>query len=314
MQVEDLRTHFFTRAGVIKAVDGVSFAVRPGEVLGLVGESGCGKTVTGFSILGLVDPPGRIVGGQIRFEDHDLVGLREEEMRKIRGARISMVFQDPMMTLNPVLRIDTQMVEAVRAHQDLDHAAALKIARDALERVGIPSPDSRLRSYPHQFSGGMRQRVAIAIALLNKPKLIIADEPTTALDVTIQAQILYEAQKLCRESGTALIWVTHDLSVVAGLADRICVMYAGRIVEQGSVDEVLDRPLHPYTHGLIGSVPSRNRRGTPLAQIPGMTPALLNLAPGCAFRSRCPRAAPACSAEPELTSRNGRLVRCFYPL
>jgi len=312
--VEDLKTHFFTRAGVVKAVDGVSFSVKPGEVLGLVGESGCGKTVTGFSILGLVDPPGRTVGGRIVFDGTDLLKLGEDEMRQIRGARISMVFQDPMMTLNPVLRIDTQMVEAVRAHQNVDSSAALKIARDALERVGIPSPDSRLRSYPHQFSGGMRQRVAIAIALLNKPQLIIADEPTTALDVTIQAQILYEAQKLCRESGTALIWITHDLSVVAGLADRICVMYAGRIVEQGSVDEVLDKPLHPYTHGLIGSVPSRNRRGSPLAQIPGMTPALLNLPPGCAFRTRCPRAAPACAQLPELEARNGRLVRCFYPL
>jgi peptide/nickel transport system ATP-binding protein len=299
---------------VVKAVDGVSFEVKPGEVLGLVGESGCGKTVTGFSILGLVDPPGRIVGGQIRFEGKDLVCCPEHELRRVRGARISMVFQDPMMTLNPVLRVDTQMVEAVRAHQDVDQKSALKIARDALERVGIPSPDARLRSYPHQFSGGMRQRVAIAIALLNKPKLIIADEPTTALDVTIQAQILYEAQKLCRESGTALIWITHDLSVVAGLADRICVMYAGRIVEQGAVDEVLDRPLHPYTHGLIGSVPSRNRRGTPLAQIPGMTPALLDLPPGCAFRSRCARARPRCTELPDLEQKNGRLVRCFYPL
>jgi peptide/nickel transport system ATP-binding protein len=314
LEVQDLQTHFFTRAGVVKAVDGVSFEVRPGEVLGLVGESGCGKTVTGFSILGLVDPPGRIVGGRIVFDGKDLLQLEEEQMRAIRGARIAMVFQDPMMTLNPVLRIDTQMVEAVRAHQDVDASEALKIAREALQRVGIPAAESRLRSYPHQFSGGMRQRVAIAIALLNRPKLIIADEPTTALDVTIQAQILYEAQKLCRESGTALIWITHDLSVVAGLADRICVMYAGRIVEQGSVDEVLDAPLHPYTHGLIGSVPSRNRRGAPLEQIPGMTPALLNLPPGCAFRSRCPRAAAACTEEPRLEARNGRLVRCFYPM
>jgi peptide/nickel transport system ATP-binding protein len=246
-----------TRAGVVRAVDGVSFEVRAGEVVGLVGESGCGKTVTGFSILGLVDPPGRIVGGRIVFEGTDLLNLREEELRRIRGAQIAMVFQDPMMTLNPVLRIDTQMVEAVKAHQSVDTPRALEMARETLARVGIPSPESRLRSYPHQFSGGMRQRVAIAIALLNRPKLIIADEPTTALDVTIQAQILYEAQKLCRESGTALIWITHDLSVVAGLADRICVMYAGRIVEQGTVDEVLDKPLHPYTHGLIGSVPSR---------------------------------------------------------
>jgi peptide/nickel transport system ATP-binding protein len=316
LEVQNLQTHFFTRAGVVRAVDGVSFEVRAGEVLGLVGESGCGKTVTGFSILGLVDPPGRIVGGRILFEGIDLVGLPEEELRKVRGARIAMVFQDPMMTLNPVLRVDTQMVEAVRAHQNVSAAEAREQARAALARVGIPSAESRLRSYPHQFSGGMRQRVAIAIALLNRPKLIIADEPTTALDVTIQAQILYEAQKLCRESGTALIWITHDLSVVAGLADRICVMYAGRIVEQGSVDEVLDAPLHPYTHGLIGSVPSRNRRGTPLAQIPGMTPALLNLPPGCAFRTRCPRAAPACSNEPALEPRggNGRLVRCFYPM
>jgi peptide/nickel transport system ATP-binding protein len=315
LEVQNLQTHFFTRAGVVRAVDGVSFEVRAGEVLGLVGESGCGKTVTGFSILGLVDAPGRIVGGRIIFEGRDLVGLPEEELRKVRGARIAMVFQDPMMTLNPVLRIDTQMVEAVRAHQDVSRAEARDQARAALARVGIPSAESRLRSYPHQFSGGMRQRVAIAIALLNQPKLIIADEPTTALDVTIQAQILYEAQKLCRESGTALIWITHDLSVVAGLADRICVMYAGRIVEQGTVDEVLDAPLHPYTHGLIGSVPSRNRRGTPLAQIPGMTPALVNLPPGCAFRTRCPRAAPACAEEPNLESKgNGRLVRCFYPM
>ena len=314
LEVQDLKTHFITRAGVVRAVDGVSFEVRPGEVLGLVGESGCGKTVTGFSILGLVDPPGRIVAGRIVFDGKDLLQLKEQELRQIRGARIAMVFQDPMMTLNPVLRIDTQMVEAVRAHQNLSTENALKVAKQALERVGIPSPDARLRSYPHQFSGGMRQRVAIAIALLNRPKLIIADEPTTALDVTIQAQILYEAQKLCRESGTALIWITHDLSVVAGLADRICVMYAGRIVEQGTVDEVLDAPLHPYTHGLIGSVPSRNRRGTPLAQIPGMTPALVNLPPGCAFRSRCPRAQQRCAELPELQQRNGRLVRCFYPL
>jgi peptide/nickel transport system ATP-binding protein len=312
--VEDLKTHFFTRAGVVRALDGVSFAVKPGEVLGLVGESGCGKTVCGFSILGLVDPPGRVVGGRVLLEGVDLLKLREPELRKVRGRQVAMVFQDPMMTLNPVLRIDTQMVEAVRAHQELDYDRALLLARQALQRVGIASPDARLRSYPHQFSGGMRQRVAIAIAMLNRPRLIIADEPTTALDVTIQAQILYEAQKLCRESGTALIWITHDLSVVAGLADRICVMYAGRIVEAGAVDDVLDAPLHPYTHGLIGSVPSRNRRGAPLAQIPGMMPALTELPPGCAFRARCARAAPACSEVPRLEEVGNRLVRCFFPL
>ena len=218
------------------------------------------------------------------------------------------------MTLNPVLRIDTQMVEAIKAHSRVSRAAARARARDVLLKVGIASPDERLKAYPHQFSGGMRQRVAIAIALLNEPDLIIADEPTTALDVTIQAQILYEAQKLCRETGTALIWITHDLTVVAGLADRICVMYAGRDVEQGDVDAVLDHPLHPYTYGLIGSVPSRNRRGRPLHQIPGMTPSLLNLPAGCAFRVRCNRASDRCQQEPPVIEHGpGRRARCFHP-
>ena len=315
LQVEELRTYFETRAGVVRAVDGVNFSLQPGEVLGLVGESGCGKTVTGFSILGLVDPPGRVVGGRVLFEGTDLLGLDEERLRQVRGAGIAMIFQDPMMTLNPVLRVDTQMVEAVLAHEDVGREEALRRAREVLVRVGIASPDQRLKSYPHQFSGGMRQRVAIAIALINRPRLIIADEPTTALDVTIQGQILYEAQKLCRDSGTALIWITHDLTVVAGLAERICVMYAGRIVEEGAVDDVLDRPLHPYTHGLINSVPSRNRRGQPLAQIRGMTPVLANLAPGCAFRARCDRAGEACLREPSAESPlPGRMVRCFHPL
>jgi peptide/nickel transport system ATP-binding protein len=314
IEVRNLRTHFFTKAGVVKAVDDVSFSVGKGRILGLVGESGSGKSVTGFSIMGLVDPPGRVAGGEILFQGRDLAKLSEEEMRKIRGARIAMIFQDPMMTLNPVLRIDTQMIETVLAHDKVSEAEARKRARAALVQVGIPSPDERLKAYPHQFSGGMRQRVAIAIALLHKPELIIADEPTTALDVTIQGQILFEVQKLCRESGTSLIWITHDLSVVAGLADEICVMYAGRIVEKGTVDEVLDHPLHPYTRGLIGSVPSRNVRGQPLAQIPGMTPSLLNLAPGCAFRARCPRASDACLVEPGMTAPlPNREVRCFHP-
>jgi peptide/nickel transport system ATP-binding protein len=314
IEVRNLRTHFFTKAGVVKAVDDVSFSVGKGRILGLVGESGSGKSVTGFSIMGLVDPPGRVVGGEILFQGRDLTRLPEEEMRQIRGARIAMIFQDPMMTLNPVLRIDTQMIETVLAHDKVPEAEARRRAREALVQVGIPSPDERLKAYPHQFSGGMRQRVAIAIALLHKPELIIADEPTTALDVTIQGQILFEVQKLCRESGTSLIWITHDLSVIAGLADEICVMYAGRIVEKGTVDEVLDHPLHPYTRGLIGSVPSRNVRGRPLAQIPGMTPSLLNLPPGCAFRTRCPRASDACLVEPEITAPiPGREVRCFHP-
>ena len=314
LQVRNLRTHFFTRAGVVRAVDDVSFTVRRGRVLGLVGESGSGKSVTGFSILGLVDPPGRIVGGQVLFQGQDLAALSEEAMRRLRGNRIAMIFQDPMMTLNPVLRIDTQMIETVLAHARVSREEARQRARDALGQVGIPSPEERLRAYPHQFSGGMRQRVAIAIALLHKPDLIVADEPTTALDVTIQGQILAEAQKLCAESGTALIWITHDLSVVAGLADDIAVMYAGKVVEQGPVAEVLDRPLHPYTVGLIGSVPSRNRRGEPLRQIPGMTPSLLNLPAGCAFRARCPRAEARCAEPPPFAEyRPGRFARCIHP-
>ena len=315
LKVDNLRTHFFTKAGVVKAVDDVSFTVGRGEVLGLVGESGSGKSVTGFSILGLVDPPGRIVEGSIAFNGHELTSLPQKRWRDIRGSKISMIFQDPMMTLNPVLRIDTQMVEAIRAHDSsISKDEAYQRCRDALGQVGIPSPEERLKSYPHQFSGGMRQRVAIAIALINKPDLIIADEPTTALDVTIQAQILYEAQKLCKETGTALIWITHDLTVVAGLADRICVMYAGKLVEQGHIDDVLDAPLHPYTRGLIGSVPSRNKRGSALYQIPGMTPSLIKVPPGCAFRDRCERAQPKCREEPAITlPEPDRAVRCFFP-
>jgi len=315
LEVEHLRTHFHTRLGVVKAVDDVSFELAPGEVLGLVGESGSGKSVTGFSIIGLVDPPGRIAGGRILFEGHDLAQASEEELRRLRGSRIAMIFQDPMLTLNPVLRIDTQMIEAVAAHRSLSRGQARELARDALARVGIPAPDERLEAYPHMLSGGMRQRVAIAIALINEPRLIIADEPTTALDVTIQAQILFEMQKLVRDTGTALVWITHDLSVIAGLAGRVCVMYAGRIVEEGPVDAVLDRPLHPYTAGLLGSVPSRNRRGSRLAQIPGMTPSLLALPAGCAFRERCGHASTACAAQPEVSApAAARHVRCFHPL
>ena len=314
LTVNGLRTHFYTKSGVVKAVDDVSFRVGSGEVLGLVGESGSGKSVTGFSILGLVDPPGRIVEGSILFRSENLADISEKRWRSLRGSRIAMIFQDPMMTLTPVLRIDTQMIEAILAHERVDRQVARQRARDALGRVGIASPDERLKAYPHQFSGGMRQRVAIAIALLNQPDLIIADEPTTALDVTIQSQILHEAQKLCRETGTALIWITHDLTVVAGMADWICVMYAGRVVEEGAIDSVLDHPLHPYTKGLIGSVPSRNKRGRPLNQIPGVTPSLLNLPGGCAFRERCPRADGACLTAPEITRPSkGRRIRCFHP-
>ncbi|MPZ42814.1 MAG: ATP-binding cassette domain-containing protein [Betaproteobacteria bacterium] len=315
IEVDDLRTWFHTRQGIAKAVDGVSFALAAGEILGIAGESGSGKSVTGLSILGLVDPPGRIVSGRIAYRGRDLIGLEPEALRRLRGDRIAMVFQDPMMTLNPVLRVDTQMIEALQAHAAIGRAQARERACEALHKVGIPAPAERLRSYPHQLSGGMRQRVAIAIAMLNRPDLIVADEPTTALDVTIQAQILHEVRALCRDSGAALLWITHDLAVLAGLADRIAVMYAGRIVEAGPVDAVLTHPLHPYTRGLIASVPSRNRRGTRLAQIAGMAPRLTELPRGCAFRPRCERASEACGAEiPRSTPAPGRELRCIHPL
>ena len=315
LEVEGLATHFFTRDGVVKSVDGVSFSVGAGEVLGLVGESGSGKSVTGFSVMGLIDPPGRIVSGSIRLMGEELVGRSEAELRAARGKSLAMIFQDPMMTLNPVLRIDTQMIEAVQAHEKVSDAAARARAAEALALVGIPSPEERLSAYPHQFSGGMRQRVAIAIALLHRPKLIIADEPTTALDVTIQSQILAEVQRLCAESGTALIWVTHDLSVVAGLADRVAVMYAGRIIEQGDVDDVLDHPRHPYTQGLIASVPGAHAAGGRLAAIPGATPSLAHLPAGCAFAPRCARISETCRmAAPGESVEVARRFRCHHPV
>jgi peptide/nickel transport system ATP-binding protein len=316
LSVVGLSTHFVTRAGVAKAVDQVSLSVHRGEVLGLVGESGSGKSMTAYSILGLVDPPGRIVGGKILFEGRDLAQASDEEMRRIRGNRIAMIFQDPMATLNPVLRIDTQMVEAILAHEATTRAAARERAREALGKVGIPSPDERLEAYPHQFSGGMRQRVAIAIALLNRPALVIADEPTTALDATIQGQILFEMQKLTLDSGAALIWITHDLSVIAGLADRVCVMYAGRIVEQGATADVLGAPRHPYTGGLLSSIPGNASPRERLKPIQGMTPSLTELPSGCHFRPRCPNADAQCTEVPETRPYGavGQSIRCFHPL
>jgi peptide/nickel transport system ATP-binding protein len=314
LAVADLKTHFFLRDGVVKAVDGVSFSVARGEVLGLVGESGSGKTVTGWSIIGVLDPPARIVAGSIRLAGEELVGAPEERLRRYRGLKIAMIFQDPMMTLNPVLRVDTQMIEAITAHERVSQRAARARAREALAAVGIAAPDERLKTYPHQLSGGLRQRVAIATALLHRPLLLIADEPTTALDVTIQSQILAEVQALCAQSGTALIWITHDLAVVSGLADRIAVMYAGRIVEEGPVEAVLSRPLHPYTRGLIGSAPGRARRGERLVQIPGAPPSPVRLPPGCAFSPRCTRADAACEAAPAMVGHGpGRAARCWHP-
>ncbi|UOD49521.1 ABC transporter ATP-binding protein [Orrella daihaiensis] len=316
LEIDNLATHFFTRAGVVKAVDGVSLSLGRGEVLGLVGESGSGKSVTGYSIMGLVDPPGRVVSGSIKLEGRELVGLDDNELRSIRGKKIAMIFQDPMMTLNPVLRIDTQMTEAILAHEKISKKAALDRARQALEKVGIPAAAERLKAYPHQFSGGMRQRVAIATALLNHPAVIIADEPTTALDVTIQSQILAEIQQLCSETGTSLIWITHDLTVVAGLANRVAVMYAGRVVESGLVDAVLDDPIHPYTRGLLGSLPSAAIAGQPLDQIPGSTPSLGRLPPGCAFSPRCRDATEICRQDaPSNQLFDGdRQARCFHPV
>ena len=314
IEVRDLVTHFFTRAGVVKAVDGVSFALRPGETLGLVGESGSGKTITGFSLLGLVDPPGRIVRGSIRFEDRELVGMSQDELGRIRGRRLAMIFQDPTMTLNPLLTIAAQMRLAIIAHKRLSPAALRARCIEVLTIVGIPDAARRLEAYPHEFSGGMRQRVAIAIALLHRPSLIVADEPTTALDVSIQAQILIEMKSLVSEFGMSLIWISHDLATVSTLADRIAVMYAGRIVEEGPTRDVLGYARHPYTQGLLDSLPARAVPGRALAYIRGTTPSLMNLPPGCPFAPRCDHADAMCGNEPESILVAGRSLRCYHPL
>lgn len=315
LDVQDLHTSFVMPNYTVAALQGVSLSVAKGEILGLVGESGSGKTLTGFSINRLISPPGQVVAGQVLLHGQDVLALGDEEMRQLRGRRIAMIFQDPMMTLNPVLRIETQMRDALRAHEKISKTDARKRAVAALDEVGIPAPESRLRSYPHELSGGMRQRVAIAIALLQQPDVIIADEPTTALDVTIQGQILSLVQKLCRDRGTALIWITHDLAVVAGIADRLAVMYAGRVVEIGPVDDLLDAPAHPYTRGLIDSVPSRGQRGERLKQITGRMPSLMDLPAGCSFAPRCKHATEACKNLPEMAPLNkDRSVRCFHPL
>jgi peptide/nickel transport system ATP-binding protein len=314
LEVRGLTTEIATRQGVVRPVDDVCLSLRSGEVLGLVGESGCGKSMTAYSIIGLVDPPARIVAGSVRLRGQELVGADEETLRRVRGNRVAMIFQDPMMTLNPVLRIDTQMIEAILAHRQMPREQARVLCREALERVGIASAEERLRNYPHQFSGGMRQRVAIAIALLNEPDLIICDEPTTALDVTIQSQILHEMQALCEATGTALLWITHDLSVVAGLADRMCVMYAGRVVELGTTSDVLTRPRHPYTRALLASAPARHARGQVLNQIGGQPPSLARLPQGCAFAPRCDRAGPDCAQMPALRVLREGEVRCHRPV
>jgi peptide/nickel transport system ATP-binding protein len=314
LSVRNLSTHFFTRGGVVKAVDGVSFDLARGEIMGLVGESGSGKTVTGFSLIGLVDEPGRIVEGSVKLNGTELTTLSEKAMRARRGNEISMIFQDPIATLNPMLTIGQQMRLAIDAHERLSSQAAEARAAAFLTQVGIPSAKARLRAYPHEFSGGMRQRVAIAIALLHRPAVIVADEPTTALDVSIQAQILFQMRDLARETGTAMIWISHDLAVVSSLASKLAVMYAGRIVEQGPTAMLLRHPRHPYTAGLIDSLPAMAKPGTPLTQIPGTTPSLLSLPPGCPFAPRCDRADDMCKTSPELTIKENRGWRCFHPV
>lgn len=313
LRIRDLRTHFPTPEGVFKAVDGVDLQVEAGQVLVLVGESGSGKSMTGFSVLGLIEPPGRIVSGSIQYKGQELIGMPESQLRALRGRDIAMVFQDPMMTLNPVLRIDTQMIEALQAHETMSHAQALARSHDALERVGMTSVAERLKAYPHELSGGMRQRVAIAISLLHRPALLIADEPTTALDVTIQSQIIFEMQKLCAQNGTALVWITHDLGLADAMGDSVCVMYGGRIVESGPVREVLSAPAHPYTRGLMDSLPSRNVRGQRLQQIAGMPPSALNRGQACAFAPRCPQADSNCQTSPTATALSAtRSVSCHH--
>jgi peptide/nickel transport system ATP-binding protein len=314
LQVRELSTQFVGRAGVVQAVDGVSFDVQAGEIVGLVGESGSGKSVTGYSILGLIDPPGRISGGSVRLDGQELIGLPRQQLRALRGRRIAMVFQDPMSTLNAVLTVWAQMRLAMLAHGKPTTAEMRRRAVDALSKVGIPDPERRLEAYPHELSGGMRQRVAIAIAFLNHPGLVICDEPTTALDVSIQAQILVEMKQLVREAGVSLVWISHDLATVSVLASRLMVMYAGRLIEEGPTDEVLRRPRHPYTQGLIDSLPSRAAPGRDLLQIPGSTPSLLALPAGCAFRERCSRASATCTTAPAASTAGDRRWRCHHPL
>jgi peptide/nickel transport system ATP-binding protein len=314
LEIEGLTTAFATRAGELRAVEDVSFHVEAGEIVGLVGESGSGKSVTGFSILGLVDPPGRIVSGSVRLDGRELVGLDHAALRAVRGREIAMVFQDPSATLNPVLTIGAQMRLALAAHETLRRAEADGRAVEVLTTVGIPDAARRLENYPHQFSGGMRQRVAIAIALLNRPRLIICDEPTTALDVSIQAQILTEMKSLAARLGTAMIWISHDLATVSSVASRLLVMYAGRLIEEGPVADVLRSPRHPYTHGLLKSLPGSAVPGADLLQIPGSMPSLVALPDGCTFRPRCERSSAACLAMPALTTTGARRVRCHHPL
>jgi peptide/nickel transport system ATP-binding protein/oligopeptide transport system ATP-binding protein len=316
LEVQELETYFFTERGVAKAVDHVSFRLDEGQTLGIVGESGCGKSVTALSVMRLIpDPPGRIVGGRILFDGDDLLNLSERAMRGVRGNKISMIFQEPMTSLNPVFRVGDQIAEAIRVHRRISQKEALEQAEEMLKLVGIPSPETRIKDYPHQMSGGMRQRVMIAMALACEPRLIIADEPTTALDVTIQAQILELMDELRKSTGTAIMLITHDLGVIAETAEQVIVMYAGRVVEDTTVKELFSNPLHPYTRGLMRSIPGlpSQENQERLEAIPGVVPSLLALPEGCKFQDRCVRAFEKCFQEepPLLLPKEGHPVRCW---
>jgi peptide/nickel transport system ATP-binding protein len=313
LELRNLRVEFPTRRGTLVAVDDVSVAIAPGEVLGLVGESGAGKTLTGLAIIGLLEPPGRVAAGEIRLEGRRIDNLPHDELRRVRGRRIGVVFQDPLTSLNPLYTIGEQLEETILTHLPLTKAAARARALSLLRDVGIPAPEARLHQYPHQFSGGMRQRVVIALALAAEPSLIIADEPTTALDVSIQAQIIALLKRLARERGTAVMLITHDMGVIAETAQRVAVMYAGRLVEIGPVREVIHSPRHPYTAGLMGSIPKiRAQRDRHLIQIEGAMPRLNAIPPGCAFNPRCPKRFERCLVErPQLVPAGASQAACW---
>jgi len=297
LEARDLTVQFPTRRGTLTAVDSISFSISPGEVLGVVGESGAGKSITGMAVIGLLEPPGRIAGGEVRLEGRRIDQLGPEEMRRIRGRKIGVVFQDPLTSLNPLYTIGRQLEETILTHMQLNASQARERALSLLREVGIPAPEARFNHYPHQFSGGMRQRVVIALAIAAEPSLLIADEPTTALDVSIQAQIIALLKRMTRERGTAVMLITHDMGVIAETADRVAVMYAGRIVEIGPVRDVIHSPRHPYTIGLMGSIPKLSAERRRLAQIEGAMPRLNAIPPGCAFNPRCPRRFDRCVAE-----------------
>jgi peptide/nickel transport system ATP-binding protein len=312
LEVKDLHIEFPTRRGILKAVDGVSFSIAPGEVLGVVGESGAGKSLTGAAIIGLLEPPGRISSGQILLEGKRIDNLPYEQMRKIRGRQIGAIFQDPLTSLNPLYTVGRQLTETIQTHLDMNNEQARDRAVKLLEEVGIPGARERVDHYPHQFSGGMRQRVVIALALAAEPKVIIADEPTTALDVSIQAQIIKLLKSLCRDHGTAVMLVTHDMGVIAETADRVAVMYAGRIVEIGPVSEVIHKPQHPYTIGLMGSIPEFDTHRERLIQIDGAMPRLDAIPQGCAFNPRCTKVFDRCKTErPELMNAGPTQAACW---